>query len=120
MAGCLQNLAERKLTFTTSGRYALPETNSSHLKIGGWAVVGKMTFPLGRPIFGTFASFREGNDLKKEVMVCSDAINSIVTFLWLKFIPTHRLMPSSHLATIFNERITWPIFAKIYQVLLPY
>ena len=73
MAACLQNLAGRKLTFTTSGRYALPETNSSHLKIGGWAVVGKMTFPLGRPIFGTFASFREGNDLKKEVMVCSDA-----------------------------------------------
>ena len=120
MAGCLQNLAERQLTFTTSGRYALPETNSSHLKIGGWAVVGKMTFPLGRTIFGTFAGFREGNDLKKkEVMVCSDAINNIVTFLWLKFIPTHQWMPSTHLATIFNKQITQPICANKIP-LLPY
>jgi len=35
----------------------LPETNSSHLKMGGW----KTSFLLGCPIFRGHVSFREGN-----------------------------------------------------------
>ena len=34
----------------------LPETNSSHLKMDGW----NSTFPLKRPIFRCYVSFREG------------------------------------------------------------
>ena len=34
----------------------LPETNSSHLKLGGW----KTSFLLGCPIFRGYVSFREG------------------------------------------------------------
>ena len=51
--------------FTSSGKIqfihiyiysTLPETNSSHLKVGGW----KTSFLLGRPIFKGHVSFRAG------------------------------------------------------------
>ena len=47
---------ERVGTQVIHAKYNFPETNSSHLKIGGW----KTTFLLGRPVFRGYVSFTEG------------------------------------------------------------
>ena len=55
-------------------------------------------------------------------VVFSDAINSIVTFLWLKFIPTHQSMPSHSQSlqkfttvTILIDPSAFPIMGMVYH-----